>query len=278
MQDVSTRIAGRHLVRTILIILAIFLVYAFAVQATNINLEKPLDPARQENVMRVLRLLADPDIVAVDADTGQWGLSEATRITIERIVETIFMALLASTVGTLLAVPVSFFAARNLMAPVTAPLAAIMAAIVAFPIGAWLTMQVASLITQLAETINSYSWLLAAGVLLVTILALWLLWRAGASTAVEEGASPLERTMLAVRIAGALLFLLLAIALLALLGLEVGRWLEDNLGIFGFLGNFIYITADFVRVFLPPLLALLGGLIAAPLWVLPLLFMPSVHS
>ena len=43
----------------------------------------------------------------------------------------IFLALLATTFGTLIAIPLSFMAARNLMAPINAPLAAIMAAIVA---------------------------------------------------------------------------------------------------------------------------------------------------
>ena len=114
--------SGKQLLRGLIIGILIFLVYAFAVQATQIDLEKPLDPGRQENVTRVLRLLADPDIVSIDDDTGSWGLSEATRITIERIIETIFMALLASTIGTALAVPVSFLAARNLMEDVTAPL------------------------------------------------------------------------------------------------------------------------------------------------------------
>ncbi len=263
MQDNSPAKAGHHLVRTILIILAILLVYAFALQATDINLEKPLDPVRQENVLRVLRLLADPDIVSVDAETGRLGMSEATTITIERIIETIFMALLASTVGTLLAVPVSFFAARNLMEPVTAPLAAIMAGIVALPIGGWLVLQITSFISRLAGSIADYSLAAAAGVLLISAVALWLLWRTGASAAIEEVAARREKVALWARAIIMIFLILFAIALLALLGLVGGQWLEDKLGIFGFIGNFIFISADFVRVFLAPILALFGGLIAA---------------
>ena len=157
MEAAAPKQAGRHLVRTILIILGILLVFAFAVEATDINLEKPLDPVRQENVTRVLRLLADPDFVEVDAETGRWGMSEATRVTIERIIETIFMALLASTVGTILAVPVSFLAARNLMEPVTAPLAAIMAALVALPLGGWITLQITSFISGIAAEVADSS-------------------------------------------------------------------------------------------------------------------------
>ncbi len=249
--------------RTILIILAILLVFAFAVQATDINLEKPLDPVRQQNVLRVMRLLADPDLVKVDAETGRWGMSEATRVTIERIIETIFMALLASTVGTILAVPVSFFAARNLMEPVTAPLAAIMAAVVALPVGAWVTWQITSLIAGLAAAIGDYSMALAVGVLLLTSAALWLLWHASASAAIEEGASISKNILLVVRILITLFLAILGVSLLALLGLAFGEWLEEALNLFWFVGNFIYVSADFVRVFLPPLLALLGGMLAA---------------
>ena len=263
MQEDSPKKAGRHLVRTILIILGILLVFAFAVEATDINLEKPLDPVRQDNVLRVLRLLADPDLVEIDAETGRFGMSEATRVTIERIIETIFMALLASTVGTILAVPVSFLAARNLMEPVTAPLAAIMAAIVALVIGGWGILQITSLISGLAVTIGEYSLALAVGALLVTAVALWLLWRAGASAAVEEGASTGQRILLIARVIVTVFLAIFCIALLAMLGLAGGKWLEDNLNLFWFVGNFIFVASDFVRVFLPPIMALFGGLLAA---------------
>jgi phosphonate ABC transporter permease subunit PhnE len=263
MQEISTKLAGRRLARTILIVLAVLLVYAFAVQATDINLEKPLDPARQENVLRVLRLLADPDLVSVDEETGRFGMSEATLTTIERIIETIFMALLASTIGTILAVPISFLAARNLMEPVTAPLTAIMAGIVALPVGAGLTLQITSRISQLAAYVGTYSLAAVAGLLAITAVAFWLLWRRGAGAAVEEGASAAQKITLAARVAVMTFLALLSIALMALLGLAGGEWLQANLGILGFVGNFIAITADFARVFLPPIMALFGGLLAA---------------
>jgi len=263
MEAAAPKQAWRHLVRTILIILGILLVFAFAVEATDINLEKPLDPVRQENVIRVLRLLADPDFVDIDAETGRWGMSEATRVTIERIIETIFMALLASTVGTILAVPVSFLAARNLMEPVTAPLAAIMAALVALPVGGWITLQITSFISGIAADVADYSLAAAAGALLVTVVVLWLLWRAGASAAVEEGATRGQKITLVVRIVIVVFLAIFGVALLALLGMEVGAWLEDNLNLLWFVGNFIAVSADFIRVFLPPIMALFAGFLAA---------------
>ena len=229
--------------RRILIIVGSILLIAYGVQVTKINLEEPLEPQRQSNLVGLLRELAKPDFFTYDqvtrtatismnipcpekivgsqvnvegrqitlapncATTTQdrmtlsgagfppnvrgairWlpagantarsvadfradaagnfsvqftlptvrespepqqmevielldrkisGLRAASRITLERIVETILMALMASTLGTILAIPISFLAARNLMVNVGTPLAAIMLAVILAPVGGW---------------------------------------------------------------------------------------------------------------------------------------------
>ncbi len=47
--------------------------------------------------------------------TGGWMLSKTFRMTLEKIVETVFLGLMATTLAVLLAVPLSFLGARNLM-------------------------------------------------------------------------------------------------------------------------------------------------------------------
>jgi phosphonate ABC transporter permease subunit PhnE len=73
------------------------------------------------------------------------GASETTMEALDKILETVLMALMASTVGTLLAIPISFMAARNLMADVKLPLAAVMIAVLLAPLagglGWWLVQQ-----------------------------------------------------------------------------------------------------------------------------------------
>ncbi len=54
--------------------------------------------------------------VTVTVRTGGWHASRALRQTAEKIVETIFLALMATTMGVFLAIPLSFLGARNLMA------------------------------------------------------------------------------------------------------------------------------------------------------------------
>lgn len=62
--------------------------------------------------------------------------SQNAQATWKGIVETIFLALIATTVGTLIAMPLSFLAAKNLMSDVRIPALNVGLAIVAVPIGA----------------------------------------------------------------------------------------------------------------------------------------------
>lgn len=48
-------------------------------------------------------------------EEGPWQVSETLRLTFEKMVETIFLALMATTFGVLVAVPLSFLGSRNLM-------------------------------------------------------------------------------------------------------------------------------------------------------------------
>ena len=226
--------------KTAVIILAIFLLYAYGLQVTKVNLEEPLEPRRQENLVSLIRSFAQPDLFAYETETRRtavslrmpcpdevkgsqvsiegrqllivpncatttqdpvqisgsgflpnadgliaWtpigtnstrriaefkvtdageiditftmpdiraneepqtlevvevidrrivGLSDTTFEALDKIVETVLMALMASTIGTLLSIPLSFVAARNLMQNVKAPMLGIMSGIILLPI------------------------------------------------------------------------------------------------------------------------------------------------
>lgn len=277
MSETAAQKAGRGLIRTILIILAILLVYAITVQVTDINLEKPLDPARQEGLLRVLRLLADPDLVTIDEDTGKTILSEATRITIERIIETILMALVASTIGTLLAVPISFLAARNLMEDITAPLAAIMAGLVALPLGGLIGLWYSGWLVSLADDLVDSAqfglpdWLIALIGLAISAILFLVVTRVGSPLLAEKRRSTAEKIILGIRLFLAISLAIISLSFLALLGLIVGDYLREALAVFtflgiqffGFIGDFIFVISDVIHLFLPLAVAILAGLIAA---------------
>ncbi|MFZ1397393.1 MAG: ABC transporter permease subunit [Candidatus Promineifilaceae bacterium] len=226
--------------KTGVIILALFLLYAYGLQITKVNLEEPLEPQRQENLVGLIRSFARPDIFAYETETRRtavslrmpcpetirgsqvniegrqllmvpncatttqdpititgsgflpnaeilvaWtplgststrrladfkasdtgdvsitftmpdirpseepqaielvevvdrnivGLSDTTYEALDKIVETVLMALMASTIGTLLSIPLSFIAARNLMQNVKAPMTGIMSGIILLPV------------------------------------------------------------------------------------------------------------------------------------------------
>ena len=255
---------ARHALRTLVIAVALFLLYAFSVQATEISLETALNPGRQESFLRVLRLLADPDFLTVDAESGRIGLSEATEITLDRIVETIFMALMATTIGTVLAVPVSFLAARNLMINVSAPLAAIMMALIAIPIGGWVGWQIFSRLMALSAQASAEV-TIGIGALIAAAVLAWLVPRLGPPLLTDSGQSRGALVFSFIRLAVVVLLFFFSLGVLAHLGLAAGTRLEATLGPFAFLGNFVFVVSNLVRLTLPLLTAFVAMVMATSL-------------
>ncbi len=248
-------------VRIVLFIIGAVLVYAYAVQALQIDLAKPLEPGRQSSLMRVLRMLADPDVFAFSEAGTIVGLSAASVTTLERIVETIFMALIASFIGTILAVPISFLAARNLMEDVTAPLAAIMAGIALLPVGGWLGGLLTGGVLGVTASLGGSVWMALAG-MVGAAGAAWLLLRTGPDIVEMDNASPTARLLMWVRFGGVAVLGMGSVGMLAQVGISAGGWLETVLGPFGFLGNFLIVLADLIQLALPAFVAFIVGLIA----------------
>ena len=80
---------------------------------------------------------------------GNPQLTLTARVTWEKIIETVFMALLATAIGTAVAIPISFIAARNLMAENKSPLTSIAFSIIGWPVGIYLGLRLASYIQEI---------------------------------------------------------------------------------------------------------------------------------
>ncbi len=367
--------------RIFLIVIGLFLLYAYAVDVTSINLEEPQDEQRQATTVRVIRALARPDFFAFNeetrgknvavripcgdqitdfefagersvtlapgcADTTQdkitvngsgfrpntdgiirwyppnsegltraltsfsvdrngdfsadftmpdirpsddlqrieieekWraggflgtgivGLSEATRNAIEKIIETILLALVATTLGTLLAIPFSFIAARNLMENVRSPLAAIMMAIVLFPI-AWFLGAAAT--QWLGEAANRLSANVLVGIvaLAIMVVLVWGLLFSSIFSSFSRGIGAFVRGLLA--LGG----ILLGVFLLANLGVNAGNWWNSRYETAsvmvplaqlqldaGLVGRFTALTSEFIQLSAPWIAGLLSALAAA---------------
>ena len=196
-------------------------------------------------------------------NVGSPRLSPLAWSTLDKILETVFLALLATTFGTLLAIFISFLAARNLMEDVKSPLTSVSLSFLGWMVGIAIGIQVARWIGQTSENLAESNWILVAGIL-VSIVLMWFIFRWAVPP--EE----LEVPKLGVRIARMVALAIVAALLLftinfiAYIGFSVGAYLEKELGSFGFLGNFIYQLADILRMTTPALTAIaVGGVIGS---------------
>ncbi len=357
---------GLRALRTIGIVVVLFLIYTFAVQDTEINLKEPLEPRRQETAIRVLRALARPDFFTYDEEirsmditirmpcgdeikgsqtslgervvtlapncasttqeiltltgsgfrprtsgllrwhppgaiatmralttfrtdadgrfeiefampdirptdepqrieveekwqTGISGLSTASIITLEKITETILLALLATTVGTFLSSPISFISARNLMETVGSPLAAVMSGVVALVIGYWGGRELTSLLISGSLLLGSSSMVQLGGAV-VLFAAAWGSLRVGPSVISTKEQTTRSALIALGRVAGATILALSGIAFLSRVGMVFGLWLAELLGPFGFIGSFFALAAEFFLVAAPGIVGFILGM------------------
>lgn len=191
---------------------------------------------------------------------GQPHFSNNAIETWKKIIETVFLALLATTFGTLLAIPLSFFAARNLMREVTSPFLSVALGVLAFPLGAGLGAVAAQTVRQAGESVMGRGGLNLFGL----ILGAALIW------AISRWALPPGETNppgLGVRVARqmALVFAallgLLTFYALANTAISAGVYLGTRLSVFGFLGTFIGDLGEMLALFVWPISALVGGFV-----------------
>jgi len=190
-------------------------------------------------------------------NVGSPHFTKTAHDTWEKIVETVFLALLATTFGTFLAIPLSFIAARNLMKPVRSLLAGIALSILGWPIGIALGYLVVRWVEGLSTSLTESIPINLITITLTTILAwLGLRW----SLPQEELSKP-GRSLQLARLG--VLFLSVLISFyglfqLASLAMNLGSLGTTTLGPLAFLGNFLFQLGDIVGVITPAL----GGLAA----------------
>jgi len=176
----------------------------------------------------------------------------------EGIIETVFMAFLATTIGTILAVPLSFFAARNLMRNITTPVITIALGVLLFPLGVAVGVLMSRLARVVAEIFDANAWTDVLGLAILGAIIFGLL----KVSVPEEDAAEASREVRIARIGG-----LLAAAFGAMAGLYVladfltraGESLVGNLGGFDFLGRFMANLGDISALLGVLFAALIGG-------------------
>ncbi|MFZ5808182.1 MAG: ABC transporter permease subunit [Chloroflexota bacterium] len=191
-------------------------------------------------------------------NVGRPHFSQTAIETWDKIIETIFLAFLATTIGTIFSIPISFFAARNLMKDVKSPLTSIALSVIGWPIGIGVGWFAARWIGAFANGWRDNSGVSLLFAILSALVGVFVLrW----AVFQPEGERP-SRQMQALQGIGqvvAVLAWILFFFLLSQLGIAAGASLSLRLGKLAFLGNFLRQLSDVFLVILPAVLSVSGG-------------------
>lgn len=185
---------------------------------------------------------------------GTPRLSNTTQLVLEKMVETIFLALIATAISILPSAILSFFAAHNLMQPVRMPLGSLLVSVTLLPIGwligALLLSPIGTTILDLGRNTASAQ---TAGVglfLFAAVASADRLRRNTANTTPSRGREVLNTVLVAVA----------AIALIALVG-RLGILAESAFtdGVLGYVGTFLGSIGELIELLIVPLAGIIGA-------------------
>ncbi|MFZ1709458.1 MAG: ABC transporter permease subunit [Anaerolineae bacterium] len=182
---------------------------------------------------------------------GRPAFSDTSRETWNKIIETIFMALLATTLGMVLAFPIGFLAANNLMRSITSPFTAIMLSLLTLPIGLLAGSLLGGQFGRWGISLGGGNVLLGVGALAALGAVMLIALRVGVGG--EEDSLP-TRPQRVGRVAGLMiagLTLFINLGLISILSQSLGAYLSTRVGSLGFLGLFLANVAHVLELLLP---------------------------
>jgi phosphonate ABC transporter permease subunit PhnE len=221
----------------------------------NFSIEYTL-PNRPEDAEQAIRVIARTDV-------GTPRFTRSAIDTWDKIIETIFLALLATTLGTIFAVPLSFFAARNLMKDINSTVIGLALTIFAWPLGMLLGWILANWVgqTTLALTLNPV--VNAVGILGGFVLVVGAMRWALPQEEIQRPDVSTKVVRMIVLFASTIAFLFIAF-LLARAMVSIGGSLALSLGAFSFLGVFVRNVGEILQVTIAALAAVaVGGVLSS---------------
>jgi phosphonate ABC transporter permease subunit PhnE len=202
----------------------------------------------------------------IDATTGEPitvmspRFSQAAKDTWERIIETVFLALLATTLGTMLAIPLSFIAAKNLMKDVKSTVTKLALQIIVLPFGLALGVWLSQFGQRAAELINDTTALLIIALVGIP-LAIWLLLRWAFSPEDDDHAQlPMPGRIATIGVVAAAA--IIELFLIAHISQSFGDWAAERLGGVAFLGGFLSSLGEILQTIIIVITALLAAGVA----------------
>ncbi|HSM24033.1 MAG TPA: hypothetical protein VK856_04155, partial [Anaerolineaceae bacterium] len=192
-------------------------------------------------------------------NVGEPRFTRTAMETWDKIIETVFLALLATTLGTMLAVPLSFFAARNLMKDVTSPIVVVSLNLIAIPVGIMLGSIGASWMRDLSDLLAINIWTIMLSIIIGIGLVYVLFKWAVPPVEIELPSKKVRfaRSIVLVIMALVAVFALFMVSkLMIIFGKNSSIFLGST---FGFLGSFIADIGDILGMIMVIVTALLGA-------------------
>ncbi len=185
--------------------------------------------------------------------TGTPRFSETTKTVIDKMIETIFLALMATTLALPVAFVLSFVAARNLMRQVSMPLGNVLSGFVALPIGAAFGVVLLGPVGRAGVALGKelVTGLVAIPLAIVGLaLVTWLVARLPQGKSWRRARDVLTNVLV----------LVVLVFVLGVLG-GLGLWLGDHMhkGLLDDLGNFVGTLGELVDLTIVGLAGLAGG-------------------
>jgi phosphonate ABC transporter permease subunit PhnE len=189
---------------------------------------------------------------------GSPFLTQTSLDTWDKIIETVFLALLATTIGTLLAVPLSFFSARNLMRDVTSPLLVVALNLLAIPVGLFIGGQAAIYVGRYGLLLFENLWINLFIVLIGPLAAYYLFRWAVPQNELQKPSKPLRIARFFVLTLVIILVILVLFATGYLLE-RLGDAASLKLGALSFLGSFATDIGEIIGMIMTISTALVGA-------------------
>ncbi len=205
--------------------------------------------------------------------TSTLRLTETSKTVAEKMVETIFLALMATTLALPISIALSFLAARNLMRQLSMPLGPVLVGVLFFPFGWWLGGELLSIIGEFGisgwkdladlEILKAGGTLILASVLMVLIIGLNRVKSFFAPRLDETGMAKMVNTFsrLGVQVIQNIVVLMLVMLVVGILG-GLGIWFGaevQKVGVFADVGNMVGTIGELVDLIITLIASLLGA-------------------
>ncbi len=204
-------------------------------------------------------------VATIRTTSGLPMWSDTAKATWDKIIETVFIALLATTIGTAASIPISFIAARNLMIDSTSTITSTALNLIGFPAGFFVGYQFCKWLIDLLVPIEK-NWIFSLmGMALAGVIAYFTLRKGLPSEDIKKPTTS-QKVQRYGFLAISVLFAILTILLFGEFTKLAGKELESFLGGFGFLGYALFQIGDITMMLAPAITAIaFGGVLASVL-------------